>query len=103
MEETKIKIKGKTYKIQFVDCLDLCCGLTNVETKTISIDNNLEKGTTFEAIVHELIHAYFYECGLDEYFNDEKLVTFIARHFFDVNKAFAIILERNQLNNGGNK
>lgn len=103
MEENKITIKGQLYKVKFIDCDDLFNGLTKIDTKTIIIDNNLNNETLFETVIHELIHAYFFECGLDEYCADEKLVTFLARHFFDLEKSFENIFKKYGLNKGGKK
>lgn len=103
MEKNKIKIKGRLYKVKFIDCDNLYNGLTNTETKTIIINNNLNNETLFETVIHELIHSYFFECGLDEYCADEKLVTFLARHFFDLKKSFENIFKKIGLNNGGDK
>ena len=100
MKETKVTIKGIDYTIKFVDTFDLCHGMTDTTEKIILINYSLEKNLMFEAILHELIHAYFYECGLDCWCDDEKLVTFIARHFFDVNEAFYFILKNENLNMG---
>lgn len=37
---------------------------------------------------HEIIHAYFNESGLDDYSNNEQLVTWIARQFPKLLKTF---------------
>ena len=41
-----------------------------------------------ETLVHELIHAFFFEAGLVEYCSDETLVDFIAQQFPKLYKIF---------------
>lgn len=42
-----------------------------------------------EVLRHELVHAFFDEAGLDDYSNNEQLVTWIASMFPKMVKAFA--------------
>lgn len=41
-----------------------------------------------EVLRHEVIHAFFNECGLAEYCNDEQLVQWIAVQFPKILKVF---------------
>lgn len=41
-----------------------------------------------EVLRHEVIHAFFNECGLDDYCNDEELVDWIAVQFLKMLKVF---------------
>lgn len=40
-----------------------------------------------EALLHEIIHAYLYESGLEEWAQDEKLVTWIELQFNKILKS----------------
>lgn len=82
-----IKIKGVTYKLYYIssDCIDYY-GFSNTGTKEIFLAENLNKEKLYETIFHELIHCYFYECGLFKYCNDETLVTWLDSHFVEINK-----------------
>ena len=56
----------------------------------IGIDGNLEAMDYYKnkVIRHELIHAFFFESGLTQYFYDETLVEFLAIQMFKINDIF---------------
>ena len=54
-----------------------CYGATNIKNKVIDIYEGCI--VTSETLFHELYHAFFYECGLDDYWSDEILVHAIGR------------------------
>lgn len=41
-----------------------------------------------EVLRHEVIHAFFHECGLDDYCNNEELVYWLAMQFPKMLKVF---------------
>ena len=82
MKEQTITIKGQPYKLIFKngcflsdDCV--CLGTTDRVEKEITI--NISNDTDYlSTLLHELIHAYFWECGLGDYYRDETLVDWLA-------------------------
>lgn len=75
-------IKGEPYRVTVCDKVErggeLCAGVCDVETKELLYDRNLGEHDIGRVIRHELIHAWFYECGLIEYYGNETLVDWIA-------------------------
>lgn len=54
-----------------------------------SDDSEATKGIRYkETLRHELVHAFFDESGLDDYSNNEQLVTWIASQFPKMVQAF---------------
>lgn len=46
------------------------------------LDSDADKEKRYNEVKrHELVHAFFDECGLDEWSNDERLVQWIASQF----------------------
>ena len=90
--QKEILIKGSKYKIKLIEQNRFVAGETDFLTKTITIvkDNNSEELKM--TIIHELLHAYMYECGLKSYCNDETLIIFIKSIFKDLNKNYKNIL-----------
>ena len=78
----KVDIKGQPYKLVFKnECFmvdnDVCLGLTNKYSKEITI--NVSEDTDYKrTMLHELMHAYFWESGLSSYCSDETLVDWLA-------------------------
>ncbi len=69
-------------------------GLALVYEKEIYIESDLFKNDesnhidyTKKVILHELVHAFFHESGLQEYCEDEKLVNWIALQMPKIAKA----------------
>lgn len=84
-----IYIKGQHYKVSIVNSLYTASGLANLTNKYICIAENENKEEFLKTIIHELVHAYLYECGLIQYSGDETLVHWLDRHFLTIyNKAF---------------
>ena len=83
-----IDILGTKYKFNVVKDEDFPSGeegqnggVTKCFDKEIIINDNIETRTEYNWIVrHELLHALFFECGLPEYANDEKLVECFSYH-----------------------
>lgn len=94
-----ISILGTKYKIIFEDfgnhsTRDAYCDPVN---KEIHISNQYGEEYTKHSIRHEITHAFFFESGLEKYFNDEDIVSYIALQFDKIQKAFA------EAENGRNK
>ena len=92
----KINIKGRDYKLILTDNDILvkdkkCDGACDILTKTIYIRKRQyeeEKENLCLTFVHELTHAFFYECGFVDYSKDENLMYFFEHQFLDILTAF---------------
>ena len=89
-----LKILGADYNISLVENLsDNNAGETDFVEKTIRIVN--DKDEDLEQILrHEIMHAFFYECGLMKYAEDEVLVDFLAMQFDKLKHLMGAISER---------
>lgn len=74
-----VNILGKQYKICLFDYDCHYLGLTDTKEKTILIARNIDKEKFDSVFIHELTHAYLFECGLDNYCQDEILVNWLNR------------------------
>lgn len=82
----KIKIKGVSYKIKFVNLIDGSediLGQTRYEDKLILIKLGLGS-KVIETISHELYHATLYECGLKNEAWDEELISWFSHHYKEI-------------------
>ena len=82
----KIKIKGVSWKIKFVDIIaneDNVLGQTQYGNKVILIKKGLGSEVV-ETMVYEIYHATLYECGLKHQAWDEELVSWFSHHFKEV-------------------
>lgn len=78
----KIAILGQEYTIYVNTAKNLdYYGLTLAKTKEIIIANDIldDIDRTIHVLKHEITHAMLYECGLEQYAEDELLVDWIAR------------------------
>lgn len=94
----KVNIKGTNYNVAFknhiADCADgVILGRTNHDYYSIEIKNNRTFYDTCKTIVHELLHAYFYQCGLFSQCDDEDLVKWIESQYFDILDSFIEIFK----------
>lgn len=94
-----IKIKGVPYFVEFVEDLHGCLGLTDGKAKHIIIENNGDLKEIKKTIVHELFHAFFNECGLIEYSNNELLVNWLEQHYFEIQKLLNFIVDNKKSSN----
>ena len=72
-----LSVKGQDYKLSFFDDERTYLGRTNTKTKEILIYARMSKKLTLQTIYHELLHALFFECGLQTYYSDETLITWL--------------------------
>ena len=101
-EDIKINILGTEWKIKITDpeykkfkSLN-ATGLCEVHSKEILIANLKEDDKTYdnykrfidEIFKHEIIHAFFYESGLKQYYYDETLVEALSILIPKMNKVF---------------
>ena len=89
----KVNIKGTSYLVKFVDKIEedgesVVVGQCYKEDKKILILKGERVNSTAETIVHELLHAFFYECGLVSESSNEDAIRWIERNYFDIFKAF---------------
>lgn len=91
----QIKICGIDYTIRRVrqsvdENLADCCGYVNKPDKVIVINSELCSEEQTATLRHELLHAFFHECGLERYCNDELLIEFLE---IQLPKIFALCNE----------
>ncbi len=79
-----VQIKGASYKIQLVDNLYGNLGMTDTKNKVIYIEKEKDKNELEKTILHELLHANLYECGLPIWCNDENLISWLENNFLDI-------------------
>lgn len=84
-----LDIFGTTYKLYLFDYDCDYYGSTDFEKKRILIDCHLDYDKLVETLIHELMHAHFFECGLECYASDETLIKCLGRWFLGVNNRVA--------------
>lgn len=67
----RVSIKGINYKVLIVEKLkdddgDFCDGLHDHSKKVIYIDKSTKGATRRKTFLHEMFHAYIYECNIRE-------------------------------------
>lgn len=93
MKQIKINIKGQPYIIRYVNNLYGHSGVTNTANKYIHIQETEDAYELQKTIIHELIHAYFNECGLIEFSVNEILAYWFESHFQNINNDFVKIFQ----------
>lgn len=86
MNKNKIIIKGQPYKVTFFNKAERYEGRTSFENKVIELYKEEDEKEMQKTIIHELFHAYFYECGLIEYAYNETIMYFVENVFHDLIK-----------------
>ena len=86
-----VNVFGTLYKVFLFDYECEYIGLTDKKEKRIYIDCRLKDEILTDTLTHELLHAYFYECGLESYSNDETLVGCLGRWFLSINNNVACL------------
>lgn len=100
MKTNYITIKGQDYEVIYFNEDNSFLGKTDVVDKTIKIDNTLNEPDTEKVIFHELLHAFFHECGLMSYSCDEILIHFLDSIYFDL---ISLVKEVFAMKRGSNK
>ena len=77
-------VKGTKYNVEFFTDPRNFVGLTETNDKVIKLDITQDTLSLKQTIFHELLHAYFYECGLKKYCSDEILIEFLDSIIFDL-------------------
>lgn len=93
--EDEIEIKGQLYRIEYVDKPfefkgTLADATVDNNEKLITINRNAKD--VDRLIRHELIHAYFDECNLPCYSNDEVLVNWLAYGIPEIEYSVATLI-----------
>lgn len=97
----KINILGTEYRFEHDDSIkeqgfDGLCKTYEKEITVRSAEDMLESSDPpdakqeryAETLRHEIVHAFFFEAGLDVYCDDEVLVTWISKQFPKLFDAF---------------
>ncbi|MBS1007765.1 ImmA/IrrE family metallo-endopeptidase [Leuconostoc suionicum] len=75
----KIKVGGINYELiakeNLEDKNESVWGFVEYESSKIYVRSNISKQKQLQTIIHESLHAMLHESGLDDYANDEKIVT----------------------------
>lgn len=98
----KIKIHKRKYRIVFepLESADLL-GECNYELAKITISKNLDKQLSYSTIVHELTHAYLFECGIyDKEYSNENVCNFFGAYGKDIMASAELIYNHYQGNKG---
>ena len=91
MKNNKVYILGEIYTVSIVDSMDIymqercLCGYCDYIRKRIVVLKN--KIDSDETLRHEIVHAFMYESGLDQYRKDEVLVEWVAQMLPRINEA----------------
>jgi len=85
-----VNVLGTEYEIIFEDFgRDNRDGYCSVIDKKIHIDTQITNEDRKRIVLrHEIMHAFFFESGLENYFYDEQLISFIALQFDKIEKVF---------------
>lgn len=86
-----VNIKGVDYEIKVIEKNDFIKGRTDIQNHIVSIVKTTKEDTK-RTIIHELLHAYFHECGLPHY-DDEILIYFLGYIFLDLEEKLQAILK----------
>lgn len=93
----ELDIKGEKYTFHLVDIIDNNSnieGETNTREKTIYIKKDNDISELSKTILHEMLHALFYECGRPYDCKDEELVEFLSHNFHYLADKFNLVIER---------
>jgi len=86
----KLDIYGQEYSVEYVDRVfdpadnSECCGLCDMESSKILINNKMNKELTACTILHELFHAYSRRMGMENSGMSSELEELIADQFAKV-------------------
>lgn len=75
----KIKVGGIDYELiakeNLEDKNESVWGFVEYESSKIYVRSNIARQKKLQTVIHESLHAMLHESGLDNYANDEKIVT----------------------------
>lgn len=77
-------IKGRKYKLKVMSIIDndeTIVGRCYKKDHVIKIVKDESMEESLKTLIHELLHAYIYECGLYTDSNDEDLVRYFELNF----------------------
>lgn len=86
-----INIRGRKYSIQVTDIIDneiKYAGLCDPINKIIYIKLGETIEETLNTLIHELVHAFLFECGLKQQAKDETINDYIEAQFLHFLKSF---------------
>lgn len=86
-----VNIKGVDYEIKVIEKNDFIDGQIDYTNHILNIVKTTKENTK-RTIIHELLHAYFHECGLPHY-DDEILIYFLDYIFLDLEEKLQAIIK----------
>lgn len=94
----KVNVKGRKISVRSVDYIksddeNEIVGQFNKEKELIEILKNKPVKFTCETVIHELVHAFLYECGLVSLGDNEEVVVWFERNFLEIFDAFVDVFE----------
>lgn len=95
--EFKMDIKGSEYTIVYCSLINNNSnyyGLTSVKDKQIAIADFGDIDEQQNTVLHELMHAVFYECGQTKLSDDENLIEFFEQVFKYIYQKFSVICKK---------
>ena len=95
---SRVDVMGQPYNIKLVhdfdELLDFS-GLSMIKNKDILLLSNYDNFEELKkTLLHELLHAYFFECGLPYYGSDEKLISWLECNYFKILNSFNNVLSQ---------
>lgn len=76
-----VTILGVKYKIIYEELSSDRDGYCNCIKKEIHVDPRGSKAYVRDVLRHEIMHVFFYESGIEKYFRDEELCSWLAIQF----------------------
>ena len=77
-----VKIHNRKYKIEYETFEnETLLGETNNKSAIIRLSNKIDNQLLYSTIVHELVHAYLFECGIyDDNYTNENVCNFFGAY-----------------------
>lgn len=104
--KTKVNVLGQPYTVVLTDSdkeplLSENYGFCDYHNKKICLNIEgavVHTNNNVNTVIHELIHAFLFESGLEKYVNDEILVSWMAHTIPKLEKALDILAESGIIN-----